>query len=268
MTSASEAAAAVLGSVRDGHQIVPFTDTDNGFDLARAGETAVAVARERVAQGERIVGCKLGFTNRTIWEEYGVYAPIWGPVYDATLRDLARPVALAGLFEPRIEPEIMLRLSRAPEPGMTPDSLMDCVGAVGLGFEVVQSVFPGWKFRAPDTVAAFALHGILLPGPFVPVVASERHRWRDMLADFSVTLEKDGAVADKGQSANVLGGGPLAALAALPELLGSMTGAPVHEEGAIVSTGTLTRALPIRPGETWEVRLDGLPLGPARVHFA
>ena len=32
------------------------------------------------------------------------------------------------------------------------------------------------------------------------------------------------------------------------------------EAGEIISTGTLTRALPIRPGETWRTELTGLSL--------
>lgn len=268
MVGVSEAAEAVLRSVEEGRQIAPFTGSDPGFDLARAGAAAVAVARMRAARGERIVGCKLGFTNRTIWEEYGVYAPIWGPIYDTTLRDIGAPVGLAGLFEPRIEPEIMLRLVRTPEPGMSAADLMACVGAVGLGFEVVHSVFPGWKFRAPDTVAAFALHGVLVPGPFMPVPAAERGDWEARLAGFGVTLFRNGEVADRGVSSNVLGGGPLAALGCLADLLRGLPGAPAPGEGALVSTGTLTRALPIAAGETWEVGLDGLALGPARVEFA
>ncbi len=32
-------------------------------------------------RGERPIGRKIGFTNRNIWAEYGVYAPIWGDVY-------------------------------------------------------------------------------------------------------------------------------------------------------------------------------------------
>ena len=267
MTSISDAATAVLGAMREGRQIAPFTDSDAGFDIAQAGKAAVEVARLRRARGERIVGCKLGFTNRTIWNEYGVFAPIWGPVYDATLREIGAPVMLSELPEPRIEPEIMLRLARAPAPGMTGDELMACVAEVGLGFEIVQSVFPGWKFRAPDTIAACALPGLLVPGPFVPVPDGERARWRDMLGAFSVTLSKDGAVIDTGNSANVLGGGPLAALAAVPDLMATYPGAEMPGSGAIVSTGTLTRAFPVRAGESWEARLDGLPLGQVRAEF-
>ncbi len=254
--------------MHEGRQIAPFTDRDPGFDLARAGQTAVEVARRRSGRGERLVGCKLGFTNRTIWEEYGVFAPIWGPVYDATQRDIGAPVMLSGLSEPRIEPEIMLRLARRPEPGMSEDELMACVAGVGLGFEIVQSVFPGWRFRAPDTIAACALHGLLVPGPFVAVTAAELSRWRDRLRDFSVTLSRDGAVVDTGHSGNVMGGGPLAALAAVRELMETYPGAEPPGAGAIVSTGTLTRAFPVQAGERWDVRLDGLPLGPVAAEFA
>ena len=68
---------------------------------------------EREARGERPIGRKIGFTNRTIWAEYGVYAPIWGYVYDGTVRELTgtdpRPMSewladsretFAGPFQP------------------------------------------------------------------------------------------------------------------------------------------------------------------------
>jgi 2-oxo-3-hexenedioate decarboxylase len=40
--------------------------------------------------------------------------------------------------------------------------LLACIDWVGHGFEIVQSIFPGWKFSVPDAVAAFGLHGALL----------------------------------------------------------------------------------------------------------
>jgi 2-keto-4-pentenoate hydratase len=49
-----------------------------GLALERAFVVAQALARRRVARGERRRGWKIGFTNRSIWERYGVYAPIWG----------------------------------------------------------------------------------------------------------------------------------------------------------------------------------------------
>jgi 2-keto-4-pentenoate hydratase len=63
----------------------------------------------RVAKGYRPHGRKIGFTNRRLWDEYGVRAPIWGYVYDRTMHDLAVPLLLAPYTDPKIEPEIARR---------------------------------------------------------------------------------------------------------------------------------------------------------------
>lgn len=257
-------AGAVLAALDAPGPLAPFTDADPGFDLAAAYRTAAALAALRRARGERPVGRKLGFTNRTIWEEYGVRAPIWGFVYDSTVRPLdGRPLSLAPFAEPRIEPEIVLRLAAAPRAGMAPEELAGCVGAIALGFEIVQSVFPGWRFRAPDTVAAAALHGALRTGPFVPLTPAIAGR----LARFPVTLRRDGAVAATGDGADVLGGGPLAALAHLAALLAADPEAAPLAPGEIVTTGTLTRALPVAPGETWQAGADLPGLAPVEIRF-
>jgi 2-oxo-3-hexenedioate decarboxylase len=259
-----EAVARDVQAAFDGRrQRAPFTDSDPRFGLAEAGAAALALMRLREARGDRVVGHKLGFTNRTIWDEYGVFAPIWGPVYAGTVREGASSVDIAPLLEPRIEPEIVFRLSGA----YVPEEPLACVSHVALGFEVVQSAFPDWRFRAPDTVAAAALHGALVVGPWVEVRPEDRAGWTTALADFGVTLLKDGAVADEGRSSNVLGGGPVVALGHLAEVLAGLPGAPSMAAGQVFTTGTLTRALAVAPGESWEVRVDGVPLGPLRISF-
>jgi len=260
-------ARALLAALDEGRQIAPLTDEDPGFDLAAAARVAAEVTRLREARGERVVGRKLGFTNRTIWNEYGVHAPIWGPVYDTTTAPLGPALPLDGLVEPRIEPEIVLRLGLAPRPGMGDDELMACVSGVALGFELVQSLFPGWRFRAADTVAAFALHGALRHGPFAEVAPGDAEAWARRLAGFDVTLSRNGELADRGNSANVLGGGPLAALSHLLQVLAADPEAPPLAAGEIVTTGTLTRALPVAPGEHWRAEAVGVGLPPAEIRL-
>ena len=157
---------AVLGT---GRQIAPFSKTCPGLGLSEAYEVTAAVRAKREARGERPIGRKIGFTNRTIWAEYGVYAPIWGYIYDSTVSDLKRDaaleVSLKGLAEPRIEPEIMFGLAAAPSPAMDERSLIGCIAWVAHGFEIVQSIFPGWKFAPPDAVIVDGHHAALLIGP-------------------------------------------------------------------------------------------------------
>ena len=90
--------------------------------------------------------------------------------------------------EPRIEPEIVFGLGRAPLPGMDEPALMECIDWVALGYEVVQSIFPGWKFTAADTIAANALHGALLVGNR-HAVAPRKRAWQQELAAFRVEMD-------------------------------------------------------------------------------
>ena len=166
-------AAEAFGALDTGRQIAPFSSRLPAFSLDDAYRVTAAVRRLRETRGERPIGRKIGFTNRTTWPDY---APMWGYVYDQTVHDLADlegSFSLADLAEPRIEPEIVFRLAAVPTPGMDERALLRCIDGVAHGFEFVQSIYPGWAFTAPDAVAAFGVHGALLLGLWHPVTAHE-----------------------------------------------------------------------------------------------
>src|SRR5262249_44092622 len=190
----------------------------------------------RIAQGYKPVGRKIGFTNSRLWDEYGVRAPIWGYVYDRTLHDL---FPLASFAEPKIEPEIMLGLAKAPSPGMDDVALLSCVAWVAHGFEIVQSIYPGWKFTLADSVAANAMHGALLIGPRREI-GPRKGEWLRALTNFEIELFCDGRLIDKGNALNVLEG-PLSTIRYVMDLLARDPDNPPLAAGEIISTGTLTR---------------------------
>ena len=262
----ADEAFAVLGT---GRQVAPFSSRIPGFDLDDAYRVAAAVRAMREARGETPIGRKIGFTNRTIWEEYGVSAPMWGYVYDTTVHDLAdagEGFPLAGLAEPQIEPEIVFGFAAAPDPGMGEAAILGCVEWIAHGFELVQSIFPGWQSKLPDAVAAYGLHGALLIGPRHDV-ARDRERWLTTLATFEIALSRDGEVVDRGRSANVLGG-PLSALKHLVAVLADDRANPPVAAGEIVTTGTLTRAFRVAPGQTWRTEPSGVALDGIGIRFA
>lgn len=255
-----------LAALDNGRQVVSFAARYSDFTLDYANQTTAMIRRLREARGEKVIGRKIGFTNRTIWAEYGVFAPIWGYVYQHTCKNLAdidERFALKSLLQPRIEPEIVFGLARLPEPGMDEAQLLQCVDWIALGFELVQSIFPEWRFAAPDTVAAFGLHGALLIGPRHKVTNAD---WLGTLASFEIDLKCNGAVRDHGHAENVLGG-PLSALKHLVGVLAQDPVNPPVAAGELVTTGTLTRALPIAPGESWATTLRGVALEPLHVRF-
>ncbi len=256
-----EIAGKVMAALDGRKQIAPISDREAGFDLEVAYAVTARVLDLRRARGERPVGRKLGFTNRNIWDEYNVYAPIWSYMYDTTVRHVDPADAefeLASVVEPRIEPEITLSLKRAPEPGMDEASLVDCLDWVAHGFEVVQSLFPGWIFNAPDTVAAFGLHGALMLGPKHAIVPANAREWLARLTSFEVQLSRNGAVVDTGHARNVLGG-PLSALRNVVEVLATDKLNQPLAAGEFITTGTVTRAFPIARGETWSSAFTGAP---------
>jgi 2-oxo-3-hexenedioate decarboxylase len=259
-------AAEVFATLGSGRQITPFSSRPGGLTNAEAYRVTAVVERLREARGEKPVGRKIGFTNRIIWPEYGVSAPNWGYVTNRTVRDLtAAPMLLAGYVDPKIEPEIVFGLSAAPSPDLDEAALMACIDWVAHGYEIVQSIFPRWKFKPEDTVACNAMHGALLIGerhPFKPRAA----QWRRELPAFEIDLCRDGVLVDSGRGANVLDS-PLLALRHLVGLLADDPVNPPLASGEIVSTGTLTRALPVKPGETWHTELRGIPLKGVRLVF-
>jgi 2-oxo-3-hexenedioate decarboxylase len=254
-----------LAALREARQIAPFSSRDSAFDLAAAYRVTAEVRRVREAAGERPVGRKIGFTNRTLWAQYGVYAPMWGDIYDSTLARLDAPFSLSGLCEPLIEPEIVLGLSSPPTPDMDEAALLGCVDWVAHGFEIVQSIYPGWRITGADAVAGFGMHAALLIGERHPVRPGGD--WLRALSSLSIELMRNGEVVDKGQGSDVLDG-PLSALRHLVGVLADDRVNPPLAAGEIVTTGTLTRAFPIAPGEAWATHLTGVALGPISLTLA
>lgn len=251
----------VLRALDERRQIRPISQQMPHFDLNAAYRVTAAVCEKRRARGENPIGRKLGFTNRNIWAEYNVYAPIWGYLYDTTVRNVnssRHEFELSSVVEPRIEPEITLCFETTPESGMSEAEILSCIGWVAHGFEVVQSLFPGWKFSAPDTVAAFGLHGALLLGPKLEVTSKNREQWLRMLSNFQIGLYRDGQPIDTGSAENVLGG-PLSALRNFLSVISRDSSNRQLLAGEIVTTGTVTRAFPMHRGETWLSRFSGAP---------
>lgn len=240
-----------------------------GTNVPEAYEHALAVREMRIARGERPVGYKVGFTNRGIWPRYGVFAPIWGTVWNTTIAfcEGSGELSLAGTCEPRIEPEAVFGIARTPPARATLQDLFDCLLWVAPGFEVVDSHIPGWKFAAADTVADGGLHARLLVGPRMPVrdIAPDAAQLEAMLAAAAVTLERAGEAVDRGTGANVLDG-PLHALLHFVQEMRNCPGAPELQPGDVVTTGTWTDAWPVAPGEHWRARFDA-PLPALEVRF-
>ena len=247
--------------------VAPFSSRIPGL----TAETGYAAARRlhahRLAQGWKLAGRKNGFTNRGLWERYGVDGPMWGAVYDRTLvfsKENRAVVSLAGLVQPRIEPEICFKLKAAPPRTRNPVALLESIEWIAHSIEIVQCHHPEWKMTLADCTADNALHGRLIVG--TPVAVERIAGLAAALPFLKVSLFKNQEKIDQGVGANVLDS-PLLSLAFLVDILAEQKDSPPLQAGEIISTGTLTDAHPVHAGETWSTDLHGFAARGLEIKF-
>ena len=123
-------ASAILNAYDNGGQLAPLSDTA-GLDIDEAYGISGEIHAARLARGEVVRGRKIGFTNRSIWEKYGVDAPMWSYIYDTTYNELGDDgvIALPPQAEPRLEPEIALCFKATPTADMSVAEIATDTGA-------------------------------------------------------------------------------------------------------------------------------------------
>jgi len=252
---------------RQPRQVPPFSARYPGLTPDSGYAAARRLHAHRLAQGWRLEGRKIGFTNRTLWDRYGVHEPMWGAVYDRTLvfsKENKAVVSLAGLVQPRIEPEICFRLKARPPVTRDPEALLGCIEWIAHSVEIVQCHHPEWKFTIADCTADNGLHGRLVVG--TPIEVGRISGLAASLPFLRIALKKGGVIKDQGLGSNVLGS-PLLALSFLLELLEKQKDSPPLAAGEIISTGTLTDAHPVAPGERWSTDLHGFAARGLEIEF-
>jgi 2-keto-4-pentenoate hydratase len=261
----------LLAAHDQGTTIAPPGAANAEFDWADAYAVAAEIFAMRRARGERPVGRKIGFTNRNIWAEYGATSPIWAHVYDTTLSfasDNRARLSLANSASPRIEPEIAFKLA-APIPfGLRdPAQILRSIEWFAPSFEIVDCHFDDWKFKSADSAVDQSFHWRLVIGTPHPVAGLDTAKLAAQIRDCRLALSCNGEIRDNGVGSNALDH-PALALAFLVDILARQPQFPPLAAGEIITTGTLTAALPIHAGETWTSTISGLPVEPLTLEFS
>ena len=261
----------IIAARAAGARLTPFTDRVPGFGFDEAYQVAGIIACRRASRSP-VIGRKIGFTNPSLWEKAGLGRPVWGNMYEETVTRAGpageTPAAsMAGSVEPKIECEVVVVLRSVPERGDRGAAVARHVAEIGLGFEIVDSPYPGWNMTPADAVAAGGLHHRLAVGPLVPVTDPEAAV--AAMAALTVSMTRAAAADPKaaehvadGEGRMVLGN-PLDAVAALVEMAADH-GSPLAA-GEVVTTGSLTPPLPAVAGELYRAEAGGGALPPASV---
>ena len=260
----------IIAARAAGGRLAPFTGRIPGFGLDEAYRVAGVIACRRAARSP-VAGRKVGFTNPSLWKDAGLGHPVWGSMFEETVARTGAggetpAVSMAGSVEPKIECEVVVVLRSVPARGDRGAAVARHVAEIGLGFEVVDSPYPGWNMTPTDAVAVGGLHHGLAVGPLIPVTDPETTA--AAMAALTVSMTRapagDAAAAEhvaEGAGRMVLGN-PLDAVGVLVEMAGDH-GSPLSP-GEVITTGSLTPPLPAAAGEAYRAEAGGT-LPPAAV---
>jgi 2-oxo-3-hexenedioate decarboxylase len=243
--------------------VTPPSAREGGCSLDSAYAIEGELMRVRRATGHATVGRKVGYANKAMWRVLKLPTLVWANMYDDTVHYAENGTAtlsLAAMYSPRIEPEVIFKLKRVPA-AKDADAVLDAVEWMSLGFEIVDSPYPDWKFEPVDFVASFGLHAALIVGEQRPVLPANIPALVEQLASFKLKLSKDGALAEEGAGRNALRS-PALCLGELASAISNQAGVEPLQPGELVSTGTLTNAQPIAAGERWTAEAGGIDLAP------
>ena len=237
--------------------IAPLTTTNSQLTVAEAYAIQLAQIDARVAQGDVIVGKKIGLTSRVMQNMFGVTEPDYGHILQSMVLADGEDVSLRTLLQPKIEFEIAFVLKEDVQgPGVTAEDIVRATDYVVPAFEIIDSRIADWQIRFEDTVADNGSSAYAILGG-VPTKLSDVN-----LATVGMNISRNGHYIDHATGAAVMGN-PVEAVAWLANALGHYDIA--LKAGEFVLSGALTAALPVAAGETY--RADFAHLGSIQVTF-
>jgi 2-oxopent-4-enoate/cis-2-oxohex-4-enoate hydratase len=248
----------LYAALRERRTVSPLTSRIPGIAVDDSYGISLRILERRLADGEKVIGKKIGATSKAVQNMLGVHQPDFGYLTDKMLFDSPAEMPISTtLIQPRAEGEIAFILKHdLTGPGITPSEVLAATDCVMACFEVVDSRIEGWKIKFEDTVADNASSGLF-------VLGTERMDPRRV--DFvtcGMVVEKNGAILSTGAGAAALGS-PLVCVAWLANALGRY--GTSLKAGEIILSGSLVPLEPVKAGDEMRVLVGGI--GSASVRF-
>jgi 2-keto-4-pentenoate hydratase len=255
--SRDELAADLAEAERTRVPIAPLTDGNPTIDVVDAYEIQLINIRQRVAEGARVVGHKVGLSSKAMQQMMGVDEPDYGHLLDEMEVFEDTPVPAGRYLYPRVEVEVGFILAEdLPGADCTEEHVLAATEAFAPSIELIDTRITDWKIKLCDTIADNASSAGF-------VLGADRVAPSDVdIKAIDAVLTRNGEVVAKGRSDAVLGN-PVTAVAWLARKVESF-GVRLRK-GDIVLPGSCTRAIDARPGDEFVAQFDGL--GSVRLTF-
>lgn len=236
-----------------------LTKTYPEIEIADAYAIQQEFIAQRIADGRRIKGYKVGLTSKAMQETMGSTEPDFSSMTDDLFVPEDTPLDMANFFHPMIEIEVAFVMKHALKgPGIQPVDVIRATDFVLPSIEIVDfRVGPGPGMTITDTVADLAACGAAVLG------ANPRRLDQLDLRTMRGEMVINGEVVQSGLAAAVLGN-PVTAVAWLANKLGEF--GVTFEPGDTILTGSFVRAMPVKTGDSVVARFDQ-GLGDVKTEF-
>lgn len=252
-----ELAADLAQAERSREPIAPLTAVHPDIDVVDAYEIQLINIRQRVAEGARVLGHKVGLSSKAIQQMMGVDEPDYGHLLDEMQLFEDTPVKASRYLWPRVEVEVGFLLN-ADLPGAecTEEDVLAATEALVPSIELIDTRITDWKIELCDTIADNASSAGF-------VLGEARVAPRDIdVKGIDAVLRCNGEVVATGRTDAVLGN-PVTAVAWLAR---KVEGFGVRlRKGDLVLPGSCTRAIDAHAGDEFVADFTGL--GCVRLSF-
>ena len=250
MSRAERYGAELFAALRNRATVEPLSARNDDLTIDDAYAISLDFLKRRLAEGERVVGKKIGVTSKAVQDMLGVHQPDFGFLTDWMQIEGDVDVEAKALIQPRAEAEIAFILKDALNgPGVSVQDVVDATESIAPCFEIVDSRIDDWKIGIVDTVADNASCGVFILGE-----ARADPRDHD-LPNLKVTVTKNGEPLSEGLGSAVQGD-PAQAVAWLANTLGNY--GVTLDAGDIILSGSLVPLEPAVTGDLFEMQLIGI----------
>jgi len=245
-----KAADALYEAEAGAYQIAMISQENPDMTVEDAYAIQLKNIERRLAEGEKLVGMKIGLTSKGMQQLLGVDVPDYGHLTDKMLLLEGQPCQTAELNQPKVEGELAFCLKKTLKgPGLTIADVYDATEYVVPALEIVDSRIKDWKIKLVDTIADNGSSARLVVGSRMTPIENVDMRLTGM------NLEKNGELVNSGTTAEVWGN-PAAAVAWLGNALSAYD--IELKAGSIVLAGALTAALPAQAGDCFTASFTGM----------
>ncbi len=215
---------------------IPALSYQYEFSMDDAYEIQGILAKEKIKNGDKIIGWKLGYTSLAMRKQMKIDEPNFGSLHQSMFLK-SGSILPDNLIQPKVEPEIAVKFKYPLSGRVTFEEVYNAIESAHGCLEIVDSIYEDYKFKIEDNTADGSSAAQFVIGPEIE---------KNELDKTEVKFFKNGDIIDQclGSSAS---GHPLNGVVWLVNCLDKLQAK--IEPGEIVITGGLTSAIDIKKGD-------------------